>query len=262
MRSSLFGFGLAFIVASTGVPVDQANGALLSLDADGSASIDLAPGESADISIMLEIRAIDPAFSYATVFLNDDDDEANGELNVTELSTGIGKCHDHSGFVLPADISHDDENEYGLIMGCEDGEGWGPGVYTLETVTVRHDGEATSGTIELTFEISERSPKILTSDFLEYDLYCDFPPCFAQLEFGTGGLANPFIVNLVPGPPCDGDANGDGLVDPLDSGFVLARFGCDVDAGDTDCDTADQNDDGQVDPLDVGYVAARFGTCE
>ncbi|MCH7721471.1 MAG: hypothetical protein IH988_10885 [Planctomycetes bacterium] len=26
-------------------------------------------------------------------------------------------------------------------------------------------------------------------------------------------------------PACDGDANGDGVVDPLDSGFVLARFG-------------------------------------
>ncbi|MCH7702488.1 MAG: hypothetical protein IID37_12455 [Planctomycetes bacterium] len=61
--------------------------------------------------------------------------------------------------------------------------------------------------------------------------------------------------------PCDGDANGDGLVDPLDSGFVLARFGCDVDSGDPDCDTADMNGDGLVDPLDVGYVLARFGTC-
>ncbi len=61
---------------------------------------------------------------------------------------------------------------------------------------------------------------------------------------------------------CEGDANGDGTVDPLDSGFVLSRFGCEVDAGDPDCDTADQNDDGLVDPLDVGFVLARFGPCE
>lgn len=61
---------------------------------------------------------------------------------------------------------------------------------------------------------------------------------------------------------CEGDANGDGMVDPLDSGFVLSRFGCEVDAGDPDCDTADQNDDGLVDPLDVGFVLARFGPCE
>ncbi|MCH7701713.1 MAG: hypothetical protein IID37_08500, partial [Planctomycetes bacterium] len=58
---------------------------------------------------------------------------------------------------------------------------------------------------------------------------------------------------------CDGDANGDGLVDPLDSGFVLARFGCMVGEGDPNCDSADQNGDGTVDPLDSGYVLARFG---
>ncbi|MCH7702818.1 MAG: hypothetical protein IID37_14135 [Planctomycetes bacterium] len=61
---------------------------------------------------------------------------------------------------------------------------------------------------------------------------------------------------------CEGDANGDGVVDPLDSGFVLSRFGCPVGEGDPDCDTADQNDDGLVDPLDVGFILARFGKCE
>ncbi|MCH7702527.1 MAG: VCBS repeat-containing protein [Planctomycetes bacterium] len=60
---------------------------------------------------------------------------------------------------------------------------------------------------------------------------------------------------------CEGDANGDGVVDPLDSGFVLARFGCPVGTGDEGCDTADQNGDGVVDPLDVGFVLARFGEC-
>ena len=60
---------------------------------------------------------------------------------------------------------------------------------------------------------------------------------------------------------CDGDANGDGTVDPLDSGFVLARFGCEVGGGDPGCDIADQNGDGFVDPLDAGYVLARFGPC-
>jgi len=60
---------------------------------------------------------------------------------------------------------------------------------------------------------------------------------------------------------CEGDANGDGLVDPLDSGFVLARFGCPVGTGDPSCDTADMNGDGLVDPLDSGFVLARFGDC-
>jgi len=61
---------------------------------------------------------------------------------------------------------------------------------------------------------------------------------------------------------CEGDANGDGGVDPLDSGFVSARFGCPVGTGDPLCDAADVNGDGVVDPLDVGYVKARFGTCQ
>ncbi|MCH7721226.1 MAG: PQQ-dependent sugar dehydrogenase [Planctomycetes bacterium] len=62
--------------------------------------------------------------------------------------------------------------------------------------------------------------------------------------------------------PCEGDANGDGVVDPLDAGFVLARFGCLVGTGDPECDTADQNGDGVVDPLDSGFVLARFGPCD
>ncbi len=60
---------------------------------------------------------------------------------------------------------------------------------------------------------------------------------------------------------CEGDANGDGSVDPLDSGFVLTRFGCPVGTGDPQCDAADVNGDGAVDPLDSGFVLARFGTC-
>ena len=50
------------------------------------------------------------------------------------------------------------------------------------------------------------------------------------------------------------DLDGDGTVDPLDSGYVLARFGCSVGTGDPSCDAADQNGDGAVDPLDSGFV--------
>ncbi|MCH7702075.1 MAG: VCBS repeat-containing protein [Planctomycetes bacterium] len=83
----------------------------------------------------------------------------------------------------------------------------------------------------------------------------------AQLD--ASGIGSIRVVVLESaGGDCEGDANGDGVVDPLDSGFVLARFGCSVGTGDADCDTADQNGDGTVDPLDVGFVLARFGTCE
>ncbi len=69
------------------------------------------------------------------------------------------------------------------------------------------------------------------------------------------------IEIIPPQPPCPGDANGDGMVDTRDSGYVAARFGCSVGTGELDCDAADQNADGAVDPLDVGFVLARFGAC-
>ena len=58
---------------------------------------------------------------------------------------------------------------------------------------------------------------------------------------------------------CDGDVNGDGVVDPLDTGAILARFG--LDATDPDICQYDPNCDQMIDPLDTGYVLARFGVC-
>ncbi|MCH7703423.1 MAG: hypothetical protein IID37_17240, partial [Planctomycetes bacterium] len=58
---------------------------------------------------------------------------------------------------------------------------------------------------------------------------------------------------------CDGDLNGDDLVDPLDLGAVLARFG--LDATDPALCQFDLNCDQLIDPLDMGYILARFGVC-
>ncbi len=77
----------------------------------------------------------------------------------------------------------------------------------------------------------------------------------------TGNGEPPVDMGAYEFQPCEGDANGDGTVDPLDSGYVLARFGCPVGTGDANCDAADQNGDGAVDPLDSGFVLARFGPC-
>lgn len=84
----------------------------------------------------------------------------------------------------------------------------------------------------------------------------------ARIEFSGGVIDNFTFTTLPADEPCEGDANDDGTVDPLDSGFVLARFGCPVGEGDPTCDVADQNGDGTVDPLDVGFVLARFGPCD
>jgi len=93
----------------------------------------------------------------------------------------------------------------------------------------------------------------------DYDVVADFSALadLAYFVFPTGIAVYPEPLPEL----CEGDANLDGTVDPLDSGFVLARFGCAVGVGDDDCDAADQNGDGAVDPLDVGFVLARFGDC-
>ncbi|MCH7720672.1 MAG: hypothetical protein IH988_06735, partial [Planctomycetes bacterium] len=94
------------------------------------------------------------------------------------------------------------------------------------------------------------------------------PPCETDADCDDGDectsdvCGDALLCEHVPDQcPCEGDANGDGTVDPLDAGFVLARFGCSVGTGDPDCDSADQNGDGIVDPLDSGFVLARFGEC-
>ena len=58
---------------------------------------------------------------------------------------------------------------------------------------------------------------------------------------------------------CDGDVDGDGQVNPVDSGLVQAAFGSTYEADlcqyDIDCD-------GQINPVDSGIVQSLFGTCE
>lgn len=61
---------------------------------------------------------------------------------------------------------------------------------------------------------------------------------------------------------CSADANRDCVIDPLDVGFVQARFGCVYPYDGVNCLRADVNGDGIVDPLDLGYVLSRFGPCE
>jgi hypothetical protein len=77
----------------------------------------------------------------------------------------------------------------------------------------------------------------------------------------TTDCAQPPLPSCDLPPACEGDVNGDNVVDPLDSGYSLARFGCPVGTGDPECDAADANVDGVVDPLDTGFILARFGAC-
>lgn len=82
-------------------------------------------------------------------------------------------------------------------------------------------------------------------------------PIYAT-EMAVAGATTSLTIDVLS---CVGDLNGDDMIDPLDVGFVLSRFGCPVGTGDSNCDSADLNNDGVVDPLDVGFLLARFGDC-
>jgi hypothetical protein len=62
-----------------------------------------------------------------------------------------------------------------------------------------------------------------------------------------------------PAGVCDGDVDGDGQVNPVDSGLVAAAMGsmreADLCNHDLDCD-------GNINPVDVGIVESLFGTCD
>ncbi len=57
---------------------------------------------------------------------------------------------------------------------------------------------------------------------------------------------------------CDGDTDGDGQVNPVDSGLVQAAFGS---ADESDLCQYDIDCDGQINPVDSGIVQSLFGTC-
>ena len=57
-------------------------------------------------------------------------------------------------------------------------------------------------------------------------------------------------------PPCTGDVTGDGVVNTLDLGAVLSRFGQAAPSG----GVGDINGDGVVNTLDLGAILSNFGT--
>ncbi|MCH7721379.1 MAG: hypothetical protein IH988_10410 [Planctomycetes bacterium] len=189
---------------------------------------------------MVTIRDIDAGVHNAFVTLNDDDDSGDGEMEVTAVAPdgpdGSGPIYFRDSFTLPADVSWDSGNEFVSFMHTSEHDeitNWGgdgtEDTFVLDTFTVTHDGSSTEGTVLLTFETGARAPQICTGDLVCYVYGIGFDGVLPNfLDPGVGAEDNPFIINLVPAPECEGDANGDGTVDPLDSGFVLARFGtCD-----------------------------------
>ncbi len=200
-------------IVLVGLLAANANAALLFLenkDDPGSNKKDLKPFEKFELNIILEIRAIDPGFAFANVFLDDGNDEGNDKIEVQEVIQGFegdGIVYDRSAMEFPdddgknPDISWDLNNEYGLIMGRVDGENWGPGVYKLDTLVIFNNSDDTEGSHELTFEKGARAPQIFTRDFIPYIWGVGFHgiiPGFS--DPGVGGEDNPFIINNIPEP--------------------------------------------------------------
>ncbi len=199
MRHVVLGVVVAALLASS------ASGALLSLATDdGGGKLDLLPGESGNMNIVLEIRAIDPGFAFANVFLDDEDNQGDGKLDVVDLIQGFTEpdsvIYDRGAFTLPADISHDLGNEYGLIMGRTDVTNWGPGTYTLDTLVVMN-GSDELGEHPITFEKGARRPHIFTFDFVPYIWGLGFDNVIpGYSDPGVGAEDNPFMINNVPEP--------------------------------------------------------------
>ena len=254
MMRAIASLGFVLMLAGT------AHGAFLYLEnaADGSASMDLAPGESGELSILMHIHEIDSdGVAFLNGFLDTDNESLAESVPITAIVAG-----DWYDFEFPKDELPVTLEEFAFGGG---GDPLEPGVTVLlVTLVITHTGTETAGSVEITFEEGARAPQIFTEDFLAFAWGFGFAGVIPNFSDPVvGGAGDPFVINLVPpSDDCEGDPNGDGVVDPLDSGFVLARFGCEVDAGDEDCDAADQNGDGTVDPLDVGFILARFGTCE
>jgi hypothetical protein len=62
-----------------------------------------------------------------------------------------------------------------------------------------------------------------------------------------------------PAWQCDGDVDGDGQVNPVDSGLVQAAFGS---TDEQDVCNYDMDCDGQINPVDAGIVQSLFATCD
>ena len=202
---------LAVVVA--GLLASSANAALLFLSnaEDGGSTMDLAPGGTGTMNIMLTVRHIDEVdfagFAFANVFLNDENDFADGKLNVHEVISGFPEggpeevVYDRDGFVLPADISWNQNNEYGLLMGRVDGGSWGEGTYVLDQLVIINDSDSTEGEKPVTFEKGGRAPHIFAGNLALYQWGFGSDNIIGGFaDPGVGAEDNPFMINNVPEP--------------------------------------------------------------
>ncbi|MCH7701762.1 MAG: hypothetical protein IID37_08745 [Planctomycetes bacterium] len=189
-----------------------------------------------------------------------DEDVDNGSVTLTSVS------YDLSGLLRPQvryarwyhnSFGNDPHNDIFEVDVSDDGGNTWTNLEIVGPGPTSENGEVDGGWFVKEYDIVS---VIDITDEFRIRFTASDPDPGAVVEAGIDAFE---IFDLVCDvADCEGDANGDGVVDPLDSGFVLARFGCEVGGGNPTCDDADQNGDGEVDPLDVGFVLARFGPCD
>ena len=124
-----------------------------------------------------------------------------------------------------------------------------------------HDGNFRSGDpvfapaeFELTFD-----QQFLDEHPMPENLYPYY--CIVHVDLGMTGTVTVLAGGCTRDPEwqCDGDVDGDGQVNPVDSGLVQASFGS---VDEQDLCNYDVDCDGQINPVDSGIVQSLFGTCD
>jgi hypothetical protein len=69
------------------------------------------------------------------------------------------------------------------------------------------------------------------------------------------------MLVVVSAPSCVWDIDGNGVVNPIDSGICMSKFGCTVGGGDAQCDACDIDGNTVVNPIDSGVIMSNFGDC-
>jgi plastocyanin len=193
-----------------------------------------------------------PGNTYPYYLITADSALVPGSVSVSGGTTHVVELH--SITFVPADIE--------IMVGDTVRWVWVTGFHNVESgVGGVHDGNFRSGDpvfdpneYELTFD-----QQFLDDHPVPDNLY----PYYCIIHFGVnmsgtvtvsaGGCArNPVWL-------CDGDVDGDGQVNPVDSGLVQAAFGS---MDEQDLCNYDMDCDGQINPVDSGIVQSLFGTCE
>ena len=94
-------------------------------------------------------------------------------------------------------------------------------------------------------------------DLIEGQWYAAPADCADDNDNGRADVCEECVRD--PEWQCDGDVDGDGQVNPVDSGLVQSVFGS---TDEQDLCNYDMDCDGQINPVDAGIVQSLFGTCE